>query len=719
MRKIITLFLTLGLLPFFIQAQTVFINEIMSSNDTTITDSQGESTDWIEFFNSSGSALDLSGYFLSDDSLDLTKWQFPSGSIPANGFLIVWASSLDTVFSGGELHSNFKLSSSGEPVLLTSPDSLSIIDQVNAVSLNPDISYIRQPDGNANWVFTAEPTPGGSNNSSSVFMGLLSVVEFSQPAGFYTDSFYLTLSTPEIGDTIYYTLNGSVPTHSSFQYTQPILIKSRIGEANGISTIRTTLPDSTTSFGFHNWSLPNGEVFKISTIRAKSYKAGYLSANPKTRSYLVDQNIFGKYNFPIISLATDSLNLFSDSSGIYVWGSSQYGADVNDWETCNYSQQGIEWERPVHFEIFDTLGNLYSSQDCGTRLHGHATRTKCIKSMKLYARSEYGPSKFDCKFFPHKEQNQFKRILLRNSGNDCEKSYFRDAFMSSIADEIGLENMAYTPSIVFINGEYWGIHNIRERFSEYYFEENYEIPEDSLDLLEKNSIVAVGDNMHYEAMTDFVENNNMADSANYDSVKTMMDVENYIDYYILELFINNSDWPQNNIRFWRKRTDSYKPNAPYGHDGRWRWIVYDTDFGFKGQASVSFNMINNCLNNTGWSARLMRNLLGVTNNSSLPGNEEFRNLFINRFSDLLNTSFRPEVTTHKIDSFRSIVIDEMYEHIDRWNQPLINTFNWHINKMNEFAYLREDYIRDHLMGWFGSGIISDTAWITLDVSNIA
>ncbi len=179
--------------------------------------------------------------------------------------------------------------------------------------------------------------------------------------------------------------------------------------------------------------------------------------------------------------------------------------------------------------------------------------------------------------------DKFKTLLLRNGGNDAQSTIFRDAIMQSLVEHTSLDVQAYKPVILFLNGEYWGIHNIRERFDKYYFENYYGVSEEELVIMEKDGELVEGteeDVAYYRNMIDYIKNNSMKDSKHYQYISTLIDIENFILYNMAQIFFDNTDWPGNNNDFWRVRKETYDEDAPYGHDGRWRWLLYDTDFGF-------------------------------------------------------------------------------------------------------------------------------------------
>ncbi|HOV70260.1 MAG TPA: CotH kinase family protein, partial [Clostridia bacterium] len=269
------------------------------------------------------------------------------------------------------------------------------------------------------------------------------------------------------------------------------------------------------------------------------------------------------------------------------------------------------------------------------------------------------------------------------------------------------------PAIVYINGNYWGIYNIRTKYDETYFKNKYNINEDDLVVLKNPSgdigqpvdIGFAGDELSFCKLFDFIKNNDMRIEQNYRYIQTLMDVDNYIEYNILEIFCGNDDWPANNVRAWRKRTSKYESNAPYGHDGRWRWLVFDLDCGF-GLFGKSYK--NNTLamataegstewRNTDQYTIMLRKLLQ---------NDEFKTKFINRFVELLNTRYYEYTVVEKLDEFRKIYAPYIPDHINRWKLHKENIENWEteIRSMREYALRRPNAIREHICEYFGINI---------------
>lgn len=676
------------------QTAVLYINEMVASNDSTIADEDGDFSDWIEIYNSGGTAVNLDGYGLTDNDADPFKWTFPAEIIQPGEFLIVWASDKERAIPGSPLHTNFKISAGGEEIVLTAPGGLQE-DYLPPAALQADLSYGRQPDGPGGLFFFTEPTPGASNTTTG-YSEILDPPQMSQAGGFYTDGFQLELTPVQSDVVIYYTLDGSEPTTSSAVYTGPIPVDSRAGDPNLLSLIRTTQPNVF-------WAAPANELFKGTVVRALVDKPGALTSPIATQTYFVDPDMFSRYTFPVISIATDADNLFDPEIGIYVPGNY-----------TNYAQSGIEWERPIHIEFYEPDGALGFAQDAGVRIHGSKSTIYHFKSLRIYARSDYGADVIDYEIFPGWKNVEFERLILRNSGQDIYATMFRDAMAQSLVSHLSFDTQPYRPAVVFLNGEYWGIHNIRERLDNNFLGVTYGINNNDVDLLTNRGVVEEGTADHFNAMMNFVTTTGVADPANYAYLQTQMDVQNFIEYMTAEIIMNNADWLQNNIDYWRYQTDAYYPDAPEGQDGRWRWLMGDLDqaFGLSGGAGASSYDRLAWATEPGYPpynasmAVLLRALLE---------NDEFRTDFINQFADQLNTAFVPSRVVAQIDTMQAALVPEVSEHIARYGRPTsITAWNNSVQALRTFALNRPAAQRQHVVNRFGLG---GTASVTLNVSN--
>jgi hypothetical protein len=684
-------------LPLTLFAQNILINEVMSSNSNSIADADGDFGDWIELYNADTSDINLLGFGLSDDATNPYRWVFPEVILLPGEYILVWASGKDRSDEPDNLHTNFSISQDGEELVLVSPDSVTL-DYLPPIEIPTDISYGRYPDGGIAWYFFDRPTPGVSNNSPG-FGEILPAPVFSHSSGFYTDGFSLSIYAADSVSRIYYTLDGSVPNDSSYLYGSELEILDRSDEQNSISEIPTNID--------YNWVPPGGPVKKATIVRARAYRDGYLPSETVSATFIIDELGSDRFTLPVISLITEPDNLFSDVTGIYVPGVNYIPSPGSPWhQQGNFTQRGDEWERPVRIDFFESDGALALSQNAGMRIHGGATRALPQKSLRLYARSGYGESSFNYRFFQDRETSLFKRIVLRNGGNDWSSTMFRDAVLQRLARSLRLDYQSYRPSVVLINGEYWGLHNIRERVDSYYIESHYGIPSDEIDLLTFNGEVIEGDAMHYNALLTFITDHDIGKPEHFEHLSTMMDIENYLTYFAYNIYIGNIDWPGNNIYYWRPRTP----------DGRWRWIVYDTDFSFgllEGPDSYTQNTLALALDDDGpgwpnppWSNLIFRRLLT---------NEKARRYFKNRLADMVNTVFHPLHVLSIIEEMESAIEPEMEEHLHRWipDKP-VNAWRLDMANLKTYALGRPAHMRHHMLTAFN---LPDIATITLHTSD--
>jgi hypothetical protein len=701
-------------------AQTITINEVSSSNYAIITDEDGDYTDWIELYNTTNVSISLNGFTLTDDLANLQKWTFPDTTIGAQSYLLIYASGKDRI--NGSLHTNFGINTSGETIILT--DNLTILDSLTTITLPLNVSYGRGPDGSANLGYFEFPTPDATN-------GIIAATEILDPPtcshtpGYYAATINVTLTHPVAGVDIRYTLDGSIPTQSSPLYSGPIALTDNFGTPNSWSEIPTN-PGFNYPIGDYNairadnrgWLPPYTEVFKANALRCKTFKTNYIPSSIKSQTFIIDNLLNSRYSTPIISIITDSVNFFNDASGIYVYGDHPFG---------NYDQSGRDWERPVHIEFFEDDGTLAFQQDAGARIHGGGGRHSTIKTLRLYARNDYGTQSFDYAIFPNENTEVFNRLLLRNGGHrpDC---FPKDDLSSGLVASLPFDRQRSRHTVVLVNGEYWGVHTIKERFDDYYLSNEYHTNRNDVAILDAEASIFKGDpidTVHYDDMLNFAASNDLSVVSNYDYMGTQMDIESYINYQASEIYIGNADWPSSNILFWRKTIPQYLPSAPYGHDGRWRWMFYDLDGAFGGSCNtvfVTFNTLAQAVSTSptfGSYTKLFRNLLE---------NDQFKYDFINRSCDLINSTFNSTHVRSKIDEIDTKLSPEMLEHVARWRYPSVSTtladraneipavtrWNTTLNELRDYADERPRLNRNHMFNQFG---LSDSSYIDLDVND--
>ncbi|MCI0494703.1 CotH kinase family protein [candidate division KSB1 bacterium] len=552
------------------------------------------------------------------------------------------------------LHTNFKINAEGERIALYHLNG-QLLDQIDTGQMPTDISLGRQPDGSATWLYFDQPTPGESNRAPG-YAGFAREPIFSHAGGFYSQGFLLSLAPSSPQASIYYSLDGSLPTTLSNLYQSPI------------------------------------PIGKTTVVRAREMLSHSLPGTIITHTYFINEKI----TLPVVSLTTDPPNLWDPDSGIYVLGTS-YDPNQPNWG-ANFWE---DWERPVHVEFFELDGRQAFKLDAGMKIYGAWSRAYPQKSVAIFARGRYGAGEINYQIFPDKPITKFESFILRNSGNDWYYTLFRDAMMQSLISETDVDIQAYRPAVVFLNGAYWGIHNIREKINEHYIAANHKVDPDNIDLLENNSRAIHGDATHYQAMLNYISTQNMQLPATLDAIKTMIAVDNFMDYEIAQIYFDNTDWPGNNVKFWRPRTA----------DGRWKWIMFDTDFGF-GLYNPN-NYKNNSLAfatepngpdwpNPPWSTFLLRKLLE---------HPQFKIDFLNRFADHLNATFLPNRVNQRIDELKAKLEPEIQRHQRKWTGAISN---WQQNTgvLKQFANNRGVYLKAYLIAKFQ---LKGTARITLNV----
>lgn len=742
-------------------SRDLLINEAMSSNGSTCADEDGDYADWIELYNPGNEAADLGGWYLLENDGDYPGWRFPAGTeIPPQRFMLVWASGKNRRRSGAELHADFRLSSSGETVTLTASDRRTVVDRVTLPALPRDASYGRRDDGEL--AILLDPTPGEDNTGSREYMP----VTFSHPGGFYEREFALVLSAPSDSAEIYYTLDGSVPdpeaheepstyrvkdhetgdTHEhrtrTYRYTGPITIDSRRRLPTRLADIPTTVPHA----DFWYWQPPEEHGFHGTVVRAAVYDPD-LRSHVHTESYFVASGVRERLPLGVVSLTAHPPDLFSYEKGIYVPGKTFEEARgfEGNWmrHPANYLERR---EIPVHIEFFEPDGFRGFSLDGGMRIHGGWSRSHPLKSLRLYARKDHdvqGSFAYPV-FHGATERNghaavvSYKRLMLR-SGQSLFFSHLQDAATQDhVYGHVEVELLRSRPVIHFINGEYWGMKNLRERFDRFYLEANYGVDPDTVIIVEgpfgfdaQLEEGKPGENRPYRELLRYVETHDMSQPEHYDHVRSLMDIGSFIDYHIVRIYSGDPDGVTKHIKVWRTRT-AYDRQAPPGLDGRWRWHTWDFDnaLRFLNRDTMTLyandraeeehdSLVSEALDRGelleedfdpslfgDWTedtepSQPVRNPRYTTLITGLLQNREFRHRFINRFADLLNTIYHPEVYAGAIREHAALIEAEIERHIARWRYPRSHAY-WRsrVEQHVEFALQRPGIQRDHIVRYF-------------------
>lgn len=493
-------------------------------------------------------------------------------------------------------------------------------------------------------------------------------VKFSRGAGLYENAFELTLSTNADNAKIYYTLDGSEPSVYDYEYTEPISIYDRTYEPSRLDMYSTVPPED-------SMYMPASYTFKGTVVKAVAVDSSGERSKVSTATYLVSDDIKSRYGVKVVSISTNTGNFFDKDKGIYVYP--------------NYEKKGSDWERSAYMEVFDKDGKERISQSIGVRINGGFTRRYQQKSLRIYARQNETDlngdlKKFKYDFFDGEVRDingdvidSYKRLILRNSGDDFWSFRIKDPAATRVANNMGLDNLGYSPCVVFLNGEYWGMHEIRERFDENYIDSHYRLESDKdasgAEISENlyridNSFGSEEDTQNLSDMMYFVIYNDMTDPENFAKAETVFDLDNFIDYYCFNVFFENNDWPINNVKMWRNTN----PDNPV--DTKWRWLVTDLDGSFESYRNNAMLFFGNDV------SKFWDNSLGGTLGFRLdetPGaiafmmrslmkNEAFAAKFEARYRECLNTYFSEGNVSAYLDKIYASIIHLRSEHINRY-----------------------------------------------------
>ena len=538
------------------------------------------------------------------------------------------------------LHTNFSISSAGEKVYLFSPLGMQL-DKLDILHHGLDNSYGRKKDGESALTYFVHPTPGFSNDSLSACDSMIHEVAVIEPStGFFADSVLVTILSPDTNYVVRYTLDGSTPTMASNTFLTPFY-----------------LTNST-------------------AVRARLFQPGAIASKTTTATFFIDENSLLK----TVSVITDPDNLWNEDYGIYVKG-TQYLPDppyfgANFWDDI---------EVPAHVELITPEGSSLLAQDCGLKIHGGWTRYLSLKSIRPMAKGKYGNDYFSYPLFNDKPNLFYKRFVLRNGGNDYYSCYFRDAFIHTLVfHHANVDILDYEPVLVFLNGGYLGIQNMREKIDRYYIESNYGIDPNQVDILEEQGEVIDGDNADFLSLFDFIQHNDLSLDENFSVVSDAVEISSFTDLMAVNIFMVNTDWPHNNMKWWREKT------------GKWRYFLLDLD---ASTALFSHNhagveQILRVVNDT-----ISANAVFFT---KMTKNIPFRDYFINRYADLMNTCFDSLRMQNHVDEFVQRLRPEIARHKSIWGGgSATNWEDYYVNHtLRNFLSARPGYARTYVVDYF-------------------
>ena len=646
-------------------------------------DDQGK---WVELYNRSDQTVSLTGYSLSDNEKKPTKWVFPEGtSIAGKGYLILYMSG-SLPLEGKDEKSvtadmkartlNFSVSGQGETLYLYN-DKGTLIDRVTVPMSMACVSYARVGD---TWGLCETPTQGAANTAPLLGSAYCDAPTVSLPSGVYHGKQVISMEIPA-GTYVTYTLDSTTPTESSTRY--------RAGEQ---LTFDTNAVLRARAFS------ENGTLYKSQVVSNT-----YVIVGDKQTTDAHDSTL------PVCFLVTDPDNLFNVDYGIYVVGSHYQGKTAaTEWTTpsndrklgANYNQRGREWERPAHWTYTSSGGKevLFES-DLMIRIFGSFSRYQRQRNFALIARKGYGGSTLDYPFFSNRPFDSYESLVLRCSAKDAVATKIRDCLMTGLLEDGGVDLcvQAYVQTALYLNGQYWGVYNLREKVSRAYIAQHYSVTnKDSIDILRGNGVLVSGDPKavdDYNALIDFCKSKNcdLSNYGDYEYVCSQMDVENFALYCAAEIIVGNND--SGNIKWWRSSEK----------DGKWRWIYYDfcdamarndekDDSVTNGYRRDFFSKYFNPEGHgagKGFSTVLARSLLK---------NNEFVEIFLKACALMVNDVYSPEKINAKVDVLSSTIASEIEWDFPRWD---LTVKNWkaHINNVRGYANHYQEYYFKYLKAY--------------------
>lgn len=505
----------------------LIINEVMASNAGMEMSPATNFDSWIEVYNPGETDVNLGGMFLSVDANNPYQWQMPNnmGSVPAGGFKVIWLGS-------NEIKSNqapFKLDCDGGTIILSDKTG-DLITKQNYPEAMSRTAYARKTDGGNEWGWTATPTPEATNTTAIFANKRLDPPVVNQGSQLFRNTFTIQVEIPE-GTTLRFTKDGSVPTASS-----------------AISTKGQFTINETTNY-----------VFRL-------FQDGYLPSVPVTRSYIKTSD---NYTIPVISIVGDERYFTDDMWGIDVVGKNGITGHGRENDPANWNQ---DWDRPVNFSYLNPDGQMLFNQDVNISISGGYTRQIFPRSMKLKSNKVFdGQNRFDFSFFPQKPYIRNKQLVLRNGGNDywSNNARFMDGALETIIQRSGIDVdcQSYVPIIEYVNGKLRGVLNMREPNNDKYAYANFGYDDEELDAFE-NKTFKNGNDEAYKRLCQLGAKVNSDPNA-YDEIRTLLDIDEFINYMAVEFYIGNDDWPENNVKAYRSTLD-----------GRFRFISFDLDYAF-------------------------------------------------------------------------------------------------------------------------------------------
>ncbi len=566
-----------------------------------------DSYDYIELYNPSDKPVSLSSYRLSDSSSPQKAIKLVTEAVikPKSYYSVYCSNSTYYDKKNNRTFVDIGLNRYGEDVVLTDNNGF-VVDcvqygrAVNGYTCGRDISK------DSSLVYFPKATPSAANSKTTLKKPVASP-QLSLESSFVNKG--TTVSAKAEGSVIRYTLDGSEPNEKSPELKENLLIDETV------------------------------------TLRTRAFKEGHVPSEVTTATYIVGR----KPSMPVFFVTADEKDLFSNERGILA--SNIAPGDTFPYQSANYWK---DWERPANIQYLDEKGNAELNFNAGIKVFGQYSRALPQKSLSVNLKDKYGPKEICYPFFNDNEVNVFSSFVLRNSGQDNSRAFLRDAFCAMvIKNQVDVAYMDYKPVVVYINGEYYGIYDLREKIDEDYFANHEGIDSENIDIIKGFSTVKNGSIDSYNQLMDYLSSHDLSKKENYDYISSIVDIDNVISYWMIESFFNNTD--TGNIKYYRENTDGAK----------WRIALFDLDWALF-PTTYKNNMVKAYINPKGHG---YQNSFSTKLMCSLIKNKDFRTRLIEINSEHFKTTFDKERMLGIYDDMVKAIDEEMKYHTERWGSP--------------------------------------------------
>ncbi len=606
------------------QPEGLRISELMSANYSYLKGSYGKTSDWVELYNGGDTAVQLKEYAFGESLEELGAYPLPDIVLEPGAYCVIFLSDKMETYQAGRQYLPFNLASEGAGLYLTHGEELT--DYVIIPQLPTDAAYGRAADSYGFGVLQ-KGTPGEKNTAGAE---LTAAPVAATAQGTYELEGVLEVVLSGNG-TIYYTTDCTKPTTASTPYTGPIMLT------------------------------------ETTVIRAIACEEGKLPSQAVDLTYVINEG----HGLPVVSLVTAPADLWDYYTGIYMEGP---GADpVFPHPGANYWQP---WEKAATVSLFETDGGGFSSP-CGLAIFGAYSRALSIKPFSCFFRDTYGAGELNYPLFGEEGLNSYESFVLRCGGQDFLKARVRDVLMTSlVGEQTNVAVQKYRPVVLYLNGEFWGVYFIREKISENYVAGNYNVLPEDVTLCEANG----SDSPEYMALRAYVKSHDLSQQEHYDYVCSQIDVENYIDYILAEIYVANSD--NGNIKFFKTT------------EGKWTWILYDTDYGF---ADADSNTFLTHLNPGGTGHA---NAFSTVLINGLLRNPDFKEQFLRRLAWQMDNIWTEENVNARLDELQALMGADMKKDQDRWFRHA-GSWEYHMDLLRTYVAARNRNMVQFARDYFG------------------